>query len=148
MESECSSADSEYSYAAPPFSPINEVEDIPNNEIEDICINVAKDIDSETLNTNEGTICDNERSNQTQSTWTGFKVVGDNLDKNIHPSFCRLNTKTKSLHYFHYYSVLDRVDLSSFSDVTPSASVNATKLLVNFDDISQLQSDAVILISR
>ena len=119
MESECSSADSEYSYAVPPFSPINEVEDNPSGEVEDnpsgeieeIHVNVDEDFDSERiLDTNEGTLCDNECSNQTQSNtiWTGFKVVGDNLGKNIHPSFSRLNTKTKSLHYFHYYAVLDR----------------------------------------
>ena len=85
---------------------------------------------------------------QSQSTWTGFKLVGDNLDKNIHPSFSRLDRKTKSLHYFHYYAVLDRLDLSSYSDVSPTAPVDVNKLLVNTTDVVQLDSDAITLMSR
>lgn len=40
---------------------------------------------------------------QGSSDWKGFKIVGDNVDKNIRPSLQRFNNKTNSLHYFHYY---------------------------------------------
>ena len=30
--------------------------------------------------------------------WKGFKIVGDNVDKNIRPSFQRVNNRTVSLH--------------------------------------------------
>ena len=78
----------------------------------------------------------------------GFKLVGDNIDKNVRPSFSRSDKKTQSLHCFHYYATLDRVNLSSFSDVTPGTQVDADKLLINHGDIAQLQSDAITLISR
>ena len=42
--------------------------------------------------------------------WTGFKIVGDNVDKDIRPSFQRIDYRTRSLHYFHAYAMLDRVD--------------------------------------
>ena len=43
MQSECLSADSEYSYAASPFSLINKYEDIPNSEIENIRVNISEE---------------------------------------------------------------------------------------------------------
>ena len=33
------------------------------------------------------------------STWTGYKLVKDNIDKNIRPSFQRHDHQTKSYHY-------------------------------------------------
>ena len=92
-----------------------------------------------------------ESVQQTSSTlpkWHGFKLVGDNIDKNVRPSFSRSDKSTQSLHCFHYYAALDRVNLSSFSDATPNMEVDAEKLLINQEDIAQLQSDAVTLISR
>ena len=80
--------------------------------------------------------------------WHGFKFVGDNIDRNFRPSFSRSDKTTLSLHCFHYYAVLDRVNLSLLSDVAPDTEVNADKVLINQDDVAQLQSDAVILISR
>lgn len=52
--------------------------------------------------------------------WTGFKIVGDNIDKNIRPSFQRVNHQTVSLHYFHSCAVSDRINLLSLSDIAPS----------------------------
>lgn len=51
------------------------------------------------------------------SNWVSFKIVGDNIDKNVQPRFMRVDAPTRSLHYFHAYAVKDRVDLSSFSDI-------------------------------
>lgn len=39
-----------------------------------------------------------------------YKIVGDNIDKNITPSFQRLDHQTKSVHYFHAFAVKDRID--------------------------------------
>ena len=38
-----------------------------------------------------------------------YKLVGDNIDKNIRPREMRSDHQTKSLHYFHTYGVRDRV---------------------------------------
>ena len=73
--------------------------------------------------------------------WNGFKLIGDNIDKNIYQSFQRLNYGTKSLHYFHPFALLDRVDFSGLSDEPPK------------DDIEilcyqHLMKSFVILITR
>ena len=39
--------------------------------------------------------------------WQGFKIVGDNIDKNFRPSYQRMNSQTISLHFFHSFAVLD-----------------------------------------
>ena len=41
----------------------------------------------------------------TDAEWNGYKVVKDNFDKNIHPSFQRVNRQTLSTHYCHVYAV-------------------------------------------
>ena len=48
--------------------------------------------------------------------WKGFKIVGDNLDKTVRPRRQRFDERTKSLHYFNTMAILDRVDMSRFSD--------------------------------
>jgi len=44
---------------------------------------------------------------------------GDNINKNIHPSYQHQNRATQSLHYFHSYAVLNRLDTSGLSDSHP-----------------------------
>jgi L1 cell adhesion molecule like protein len=51
--------------------------------------------------------------------WHGFKLVGDNLDKNLRPRHQTSGRQTQSLHLFHYYAVHDRIDLSSAEDKAP-----------------------------
>ncbi len=83
------------------------------------------------------------------SDWNGFKIVGDNIDKNVRPSFQRPQYQTKSLHHFHSYAVRDRVDFSSLSDVDRSlASVDAQLLLVTDEEWSAFKDSCGILISR
>ena len=69
----------------------------------------------------------------------GFKVVGDNIDKTIRPSFERIDHHSISLHYYHSYAVLNRVDLSGLDDVQCSGVCDLPKLL---------KSHYSILISR
>ena len=97
----CSDSKSDCSFDAPPYGPISEYEFCDANE----------DRRSEETNTPENENQQLEYFQPTEevidSNWTGFKIVGDNLDKNIHPSFSRSDNATRSLHYFHYYAVLD-----------------------------------------
>ena len=48
--------------------------------------------------------------------WYGFILIGNNLDKDVKPRYVRVDQKTKSLYFFHYYTVRDGIDLSSFSN--------------------------------
>ena len=80
--------------------------------------------------------------------WNGFKLVGDNIDKNYRQSFNRMNKKTTSIHYFHYYAVRDRIDLSACSEAPPTAPIDVQKLIVDMDDLAMLNNDVIVLMSR
>ena len=99
-------------------------------------------------NTNSKANCEDDPVPTGNPGWKGFKLVGDNIDKNIHPSFHRYDNKTNSLHHFHYYALLDCVDLSACSENLPTSVMNLKQLLVGQNDIQQLESDAIVLFSR
>ena len=80
--------------------------------------------------------------------WSGFKVVGDNVDKNFHPSFQRYDNKTHSMHAFHIYVVQDHIDFSTYSDVNPTSGINANNLMINKADLEGFNDAAAILLSR
>ena len=63
----------------------------------------------------EGTEVENESAEV--SSWTGFKLCDDNLDKTVKPRFMRIDRQACSLHFFNSFAVLDRIDLSSFSGI-------------------------------
>lgn len=52
---------------------------------------------------------------------TGYKLVGDNIDKTVKPRYMRSDRQTQSLHYFHLYAVKDRVNSCALSDSPPSS---------------------------
>ena len=51
--------------------------------------------------------------------WNGFKLVGNNLDKNFHRRHQTFEKQTRSFHFFHYYAVKDRVQLAKMDDTAP-----------------------------
>ena len=61
-------------------------------------------------------VCNIDESKETAE-WNGFKLVGDNIDKNFKPRYMTSDRQTKSLHFFHSYAVKDRINLSGISDV-------------------------------
>ena len=79
--------------------------------------------------------------------WKGFKIVGDNIDKNFRRRFQAIDYTTQSFHYFHCYSVLDRVDLSSISDV-PKGVIDLMKVFPTEVEIEETQEVFAILVSR
>ena len=50
------------------------------------------------------------------SKWSVFKIVGDNVDKNVKPRFMHIHSQTRSLHYFHAYAVKDHLNLMGVSN--------------------------------
>ena len=78
----------------------------------------------------------------------GFKIVGDNIDKNIRPSMQRLTHQTRSLHHFHSYAMKDRVDWSKVSDIAHSPELDITSFLMNEKDWDKFKGDCEVLISR
>lgn len=49
----------------------------------------------------------------------GFKIIGDNIDKNVKPRNYRSNKQVRSLHYYHSYALRDRVSIAEVSDKRP-----------------------------
>ena len=61
--------------------------------------------------------------------WYGYKLIGDNIDKNVKPRNMTSDNQTVSLHYFHSYSVLDRVNLHHKSSI--ASTINIERLITN-----------------
>lgn len=89
-------------------------------------------------------------SQEWQTPWCGFKIVGNNIDKNVRPSHQRIDHQTQSLHYFHSFAVRDRVDLSAYSDQPPKIPpmIDATTITHNASDLARFQMECEILVSR
>ena len=80
--------------------------------------------------------------------WRDFKIVGDNIDKTVHRSFQRIHSASSSLHYFHSFAVLDRIDFSGLSDDPDSKPISFQELLPTPTDISDLKNTFTTLIRR
>ncbi len=79
------------------------------------------------------------------SQYLSYKLVADNLDKNIKARYLRVEgRRNQSLHYFHAIAVRDRIDFSSLPDVLPHSCLNSPKeralaLLPSKDDDKALK---------
>ena len=93
---------------------------------------------------------DKESPEQYLGQWCGFKIVGDNIDKNICPSHQRLDHQTQSLHYFHLFAVCDRIDLSAYSDQAPAIppAIDPATITSTASDLPSFQWECEILVSR
>ena len=61
----------------------------------------------------------------------GFRICGDNIDKNIHTRYMRSDKRNTSLHYFHSYAVLNRIDVSALTDEIPETSNLDSKIVAH-----------------
>ena len=80
-------------------------------------------------------------------------VVGDNLDTRVAPRDMRIDHQVKSLHYFHSYAALNRVEiaLSAFKAMEPQcdiSSLSASTFLPSALDCEQLRANYIILAAR
>lgn len=78
-----------------------------------------------------------------------YRLVGDNIDKDIKPRNMTSEHQTQSLHYFHMYAVKDRVDLSGYSNEVPqpdSDHMNLETLLPGRDDVKMLHDNFALLV--
>ena len=80
--------------------------------------------------------------------WKGFKIVGDNLDKNFRCTFQRIDYQTRSFHFFHAYAVLDRVNLSGTSDIPQPGLIDFTKVIPTRAEVIELNQILSIFITR
>lgn len=83
----------------------------------------------------------------------GFRICGDNIDKNVRRRHMRSERQTDSLHYFHVYAVQNRIDFRALSDVRIDRSCIdilplAKSLLPTEMDDTMLKSNISTLIAR
>ncbi len=84
----------------------------------------------------------------------GYKLVGDNIDKGVKTRYMRKeHYHDQSLHYFHSFAVLNRIDHSDFPDVHPLTCLDhpkrrAVTLLPSAQDDTALRANIGILVSR
>ena len=160
------SDDDRESIEAPPFSPISDASHV-ENESDGESIEM-EEYTTETLECPEEVMAEqpsthtectdyngtqhgthDRAGNGTEEGWPGFKIVGDNVDKNIHRAYQRLDMQTQSLHYFHCYAVRDRVNLSAYSDSPRhNPDVDPVTLLPLLSDMATVQHDCEILVAR
>ena len=79
---------------------------------------------------------------------TTFKIVGDNIDKDIKPRHMRSDYQTRSLHYFHSYAVRDCLNLDSYDDSASAPDQSLELLLPSPDDKQVIRHNMAILIAR
>ena len=80
-----------------------------------------------------------------------YLIVGDNLNKTINPRYMTFEHQCQSLHYFHSYAVLDRVncaDLSSDVPVGDVKSLSFAAFLPTPEDCSVIRYNYSVLLGR
>lgn len=82
--------------------------------------------------------------------WQGFKLVGDNLDKTVRRRHQTHDAQTVSMHYFHYYGIMDRIDLSKLSDKAPEkpTEIDGNLLLPKLAGIEEINRDFCTNVAR
>ena len=80
-----------------------------------------------------------------------YILVGDNIDKTIRARHMSMEHQNQSLHFFHCYAALDRVNLKDFSNASPigrAADLPLSTFLPDLLDCSSLRENYAILIGR
>ena len=138
------------SICAPPYSPV--VSDVSVHANSDEDLNEIDDDDDKTIPPDTDNVVFEAPSTETEflvmPIWPGFKLVIDNVDKNIRPTFQRIDRQTQSVHYCHTIAIQDRIDLSEYSEVSCNNLVNFSDFLPNTQDLELIKKDLQILVHR
>lgn len=78
----------------------------------------------------------------------GFKLVIDNIDKNVKPRYMRLDSQTQSLHYVQIYGVRNRIDLSKLLLLPRTGEICVYDVLPTTEDYRKMKETMAILVAR
>jgi len=79
----------------------------------------------------------------------GYRFIGDNVDKNVKPTYQRHEHRTQSLHHFHSYAVKDRSNSTLLSDVPPNFIIPDPQMfLPSQEDVDSIKEELSILLKR
>lgn len=95
--------------------------------------------------------CGSADSNGTVAPSRSFVLVGDNIDKRVTPREMRVGSQVQSLHYFHSYAALNRIDTSHLDDTKPLGSLRDLPLstfLPTTTDCTKIRENYVVLMAR
>ena len=133
----------------PPYSPITSSDSEDDDQMEHV--DAANPLPSQSVSAPASV----QDSTCSPSCPLSYKIVGDNVDKNITPRYIRStsNQKVKSLHYYHSYAVRDRIDVSKLPNEIsptcfPSPETRAKSLLPSRADDDALIANIKVLYSR
>lgn len=82
---------------------------------------------------------------------TTYSITGDNIDKTINPRLMSMEHQRQSIHFFHSYAVLDRVnciDLPYDHLIGDVTSLPVTAFLPSMDDCKVLRSNYATILGR
>ena len=81
-----------------------------------------------------------------------YILTGDNIDKNVTPRDMRADYQTKSLHYFHAYAALNRIDFTGLSKETPTSrllrNLEISAFLPSVTDCQAVRENYIVLFAR
>jgi L1 cell adhesion molecule like protein len=80
-----------------------------------------------------------------------FKIIGDNIDKEVKPRDMRSDHQTRSLHYFHAYALRDQLNLDKCDDSASALDLSSIDLRLLFpskDDNTEIRKNMCILMAR
>ena len=84
----------------------------------------------------------------------GYKLVGDNIDKNVRSRYSRQDKPTLSMHFYHSYAVCDRTSIAGLSEEIPNLtkvpllSIPVNNVLPSNTDQKNLLHNFTLLTSR
>ena len=102
---------------------------------------------SASLVTSRPTVATTRQQPQTFS----YTIVGDNVDRTVSPRYMTTDSQRRSLHYFHAYCAMDRINFRHLANDEPIADVSSLTLstfLPNLEDSNALRSNYAILLGR
>lgn len=80
-----------------------------------------------------------------------YVLVGDNIDKAVTARHMTMDHQSQSLHYFHCYAALDRIDFHDLDNSSPIGNVGTLPLeifLPSMEDCDALRNNYVVLLAR
>ena len=134
---------------APPFSPITPQTSL-TTEPECSPYGTSTSLDTENITTPCLPIATSSPKSQSSilNEWTGFKIVRDNIDMNLHPRHQTFNRQTQSIHYVNAYAVRDRLDFSGLKETLPTVQLSIDKLIPTECDRTSIMANFVVLAGR
>lgn len=76
-----------------------------------------------------------------------YQIIGDNLDKDILPSYRTSDSKTLSLHLFNMYAILDRVVFPPENYEGQTDNIGPAKFIPSVSEQEQLMQELCFVIS-